>query len=910
MSAVKLVLDGREVSARTGETVLDVARREGVYIPTLCFDERLAPFGACRVCLVGVAGARGPVASCTTPVREGLVVDTRDPVARKVARSVVELVLSDYPPEAFCREGDRNELRQVARHFGLTASRYGGERHVPPRDDRHPYLKLNLSECIACARCARACDEVQGTFALSMAGRGFSTRVIAGLGGAVDESACVSCGACVSSCPTGAIDEAAFVATEQVDRTVSTTCGYCGVGCRLEVQVRGARIASIDPALDGPANRGHTCVKGRFAHAFVRSSERLTKPLLRENGRLREASWDEALSFIGRRLSEIRAQHGPDAVAGISSSRATNEENYAMQKLMRAVVGTHNVDNCSRVCHSPSAAGLLRSLGQSGGTGGFDAIEQARVLFVTGANPTEAHPVVGARLKQAALKGAKLIVVDPRRIELADHAEHFLQLRPGSNVAVFSAMAHAIVSEGLSNRAFLDARAEGVEAYLAFIEACTPEWAEGLSGVPAAAIREVARLYATGGPAGIYYGLGVTEHSHGTDGVLSLVNLALLTGNLGRDDAGVFPLRGQNNVQGASDSGALPNTFPMYHPVSDAEERGRYERAWKVKLGSKPGLTIPRMFDAALRGDLKALYVFGEDIAQTDPNSTHVVRALGSLELLVCQDLFLTETARHAHVVLPGASFLEKTGTFTNAERRIQRVEQAVLPPGEAKSDLEILVAVAKSVGGDLGFETTDAVMAEMAALVPELAGLTVAALGRTGLQWPVPAPGHPGTPVLYREKFATPTGRARLTPVPWKPPGEAADDDFPLVLVTGRQLAHYNAGTMTRRTGNLDLHPGDMLEVHPEDAARRGLADGDEAEVASRRGTLRAFVHLSTRVAPGNVFLSFHFPEVLANLLTSAHSDEVTQCPEYKVTAVRVRKVAEGAGRAPRWVAGIHPGA
>jgi formate dehydrogenase alpha subunit len=910
-----VILDGKEVTCQEGDRILDVARRQGTYIPTLCFDERLAPFGACRVCLVGVQGARGPVAACTTPVRDGMVIDTADPTARRVARGVVELVLSDYPPEALSREGDRNELRQVARHFGLDRSRYAGERHAYARDDRHPYLKMDLNECIVCGRCVRACDEIQGTFALAYAGRGFATKIVAGKDSGFLDSPCVSCGACVSTCPTGALDELAFRQRETLDRTVTTTCSYCGVGCSLDVHVRDDRVVAVDPALDGPSNKGHTCVKGRFAHQFATAKDRLTTPLIRRpDGTLREASWDEALGLVAGRLREIRDRLGPDAIAGISSSRCTNEENYTLMKMMRAAVGTNNVDNCSRVCHSPSSFSLIRMLGLSGGTNSFDDIERCRTLLVTGANPTEAHPVVGARMKEAVLRGANLIVIDPRRIELSRYANLFLQLEPGSNVALFSGLCHVILRDGLADAAFLAERTEGAEAFAAHMQKYTPQVVSRISGVPASEIERAAHLYASAGPSGIFYGLGVTEHRQGAVGVQALINLAALTGNLGRRGAGVNPLRGQNNVQGGSDMGALPNSLTMYRGVNDPAVRAAFEARWGVPLPSKKGLMIPEMFDAALRGALAAIYCFGEDIAQTDPNSRHVEAALSRLELLVVHDIFQNATARFAHVILPGSSFLEKTGTFTNAERRIQLVNQAVPPPGEARHDLWILQRLTELLGYPGGSPSPAEVMDEIAALTPELAGVSHARLGTRGLQWPVPAPDHPGTEVLYEGgRFRTPSGRARLQLVEWVPPGEAPSEEFPLVLITGRALAHYNSGTMTRRTENVRLHPEDLLEVHAQDAERLGLRDGDFVEVTSARGSVQARAWITDRVAPGHVFLAFHFPEMRINVLTSAVADGDTSCPEYKVTAVRVSRAAapQAAGPGAPWPSrGMRPGA
>jgi formate dehydrogenase alpha subunit len=890
---VRLKIDGREVVASDRATILDVARREHITIPTLCYDPRMTPFGACRVCMVGVAGAKGPMPACTTLVREGMEVDTRDERALRVARGVVELVLSDYPESALAREGDRNELREVAKHLGVTRSRYVGERHSYERDDRHPYIKVDLNECIVCGRCVRACDEIQGTFALAYADRGWQTRIVAGIDGPFAESACVSCGACVQTCPTGALDEAAFRRVETIDRTVTTTCAYCGVGCSLDVHVRDGVVVAIDPSPEGPSNLGHSCVKGRFAHQYARAADRVRSPLMRRSdGSWREASWDEAMGFVASKLTETIREHGPDAVAAISSSRCTNEENYILQKVFRAAAGTNNIDNCSRVCHSPTSLGLIRSLGESGGTNSFEDIDLTRCLLLTGANPTEGHPVVGARMKEAVLRGAKLIVIDPRRIELAAMADVFLQLRPGTNVAVYNGLAHVIVRDGLCDEAFLSERADFVEAFKAHVAGYDPERVEAISGVPAKELERAARLYASTGPASIFYGLGVTEQSQGVSGVRTLTNLAILTGNLGKRGAGSNPLRGQNNVQGSSDMGALPNYLTMYRLTTDDAVRGAFEARWGRALPKERGLMIPEMFDAAIARKLRAMYVFGEDIAQTDPDVGHVEEALRSLDLLVVHDLFENVTSRFAHVLLPGSSFLEKTGTFTNAERRIQMVREAVAPPVGTRADLEILFDLSERLGYPMGPADAAAVMDEIAQLTPELRGVSHSRLAARGLQWPVPDASHPGTPVLYEERFGTPSGRAGLFAVEWLPPGEVASERFPFILITGRQLAHYNSGTQTRRTGNLELHPEDQVEIHPDDASRLGIGAGDVVEIESERGSVRTGACVTTRVAPGNVFLSFHFPEVKTNVLTSEHSDPTVRCPEYKVTAVDVRRV------------------
>lgn len=890
---VTLTIDGREVKAGGGATILDVARREGIFIPTLCYDPRLAAYGACRVCLVGVQGARGPVAACTMPVREGMVIDTKDETSQRVAKGVVELVMSDYPEGALERDGDRNELRDVARHFGLERSRYQGERHAYAKDDRHPYIKMDLNECIVCGRCVRACDEVQGTFALAYAGRGWDTKIVAGMDSSFTDSACVSCGACVSTCPTGALDELAFKSKETIDQTVTTTCAYCGVGCSLDVHVRGDHVIAIDPAMEGPSNLGHTCVKGRFAHEYARAADRLKSPMLRAaDGTWRETSWDEALDFVAAKMKAIIAKDGPDAIAFISSSRCTNEENYVLQKMARAAVGTNNIDNCSRVCHSPTSFGLIQSLGESGGTNSFADIDVTSCLFLTGANPTEGHPVVGARMKEARLRGAKLIVADPRRIELATMADIYLQLRPGSNVALYNGLAHVIVRDGLYAKEFVDSRSDGFEAYSEFIGKYHPNHVEEVTGVPANLIERAAHLYATSKPASISYGLGVTEQSQGSAGVRCLANLALLTGNFGVAGGGSNPLRGQNNVQGSSDVGALPTYLTMYRPMSHEPTRKQFEAKWGRPIKQERGLMIPEMFDGAINKTLKAMYVFGEDIGQTDPNVHHVEKALSSLELLVVHDIFENVTAKFAHVMLPGSSFLEKTGTFTNAERRIQMVREAVPPPGDAKQDIDILFELSKRLGYEMPHKDAADVMDEIAELEPKWAGVSHERLGTQGLQWPVWTKDHPGTPILHTEKFSTPNGRANFFAVDWEPPGEIASDRFPFILITGRQLAHYNCGTQTRRTGNVELQPADLLEISPADAARLDIVDGTRIEIESERGKVETWARVTNRVAPGNVFLSFHFPEVKTNLLTSGNSDPNTRCPEYKVTAVDVKKV------------------
>jgi len=681
--------------------------------------------------------------------------------------------------------------------------------------------------------------------------------------------------------------------TSRFDATTTTTCGYCGVGCRLEAHRADGHIASISPAADGPANKGHTCVKGRFAHQFTRSRDRLTAPLVREHGEFRLATWDEAIARIVDAFGRVKAEHGPDAIAGLASSRATNEDCYVMQRMMRAAVGTHNIDNCSRVCHSPTSWALRKSFGLSGATGSFDDIEAAQVALLIGVNPTQGHPVVGARIKQAAIKGLKLVTADPRRIELADYGEVHLGMRPGTNAALLNGLAHVIIRDGLVNEAFVAERTEGYEATAELVEAYTPEAVEEITSVPAADIVTAAHLYATAERASILWGLGVTEHLYGSECVRTICNLALLTGHVGRPGAALLPLRGQNNVQGSSDHGALPDTFTDYRHVSDEAVASAYEERWGVKMKRERGMKIPEMFDAAVDGSLKAMYIFGEDVAQTDPDTEHVVHALESLDFLVCQDIFETETTKYADVILPASSFLEKTGTFTNAERRVQLVEAANDPPGSAKTDFEILTTVSRALGHEMGYETPADVMDEIADTTPRYAGIRHERLGRRGLQWPV-APDGADTPILYEHEFELPGGKASFAALPYKPPGDAADEDFPLILVTGRRLEHYNAGTMTRRTGNLTLMSSDSLEVHPDDAATLGLVEGETVTLRSRRGQIQLPVQITTRIEPGHVFTAFHFPEVRTNLLIGPSADVNTSCPEYKVVAVAIEPAGD----------------
>ena len=685
--------------------------------------------------------------------------------------------------------------------------------------------------------------------------------------------------------------------------TVSTTCGYCGVGCRLEVHPRSGVIASITAAMDGPANKGHTCLKGRFAHQFTRSDERLTTPLIREGDGFREATWDEAFERIVSEFTRIKSDHGPDAIAGLASSRATNEDCWAMQRLIRAAVGTNNIDNCSRVCHSPTSFAMRRCFGYSGATGTFNDIEAADAAILIGANATDGHPVVGARIKQAAIGGMKLVTVDPRRIELADYAELHCSMRPGTNAAVILGLANVVMTEGLTDEKFIAGRTEGYEEFAALLAEYPPEEVERITGIPADDIRTTARIYATAENACLIWGLGVTEQRYGSEVVQLMCGLAMMTGKVGRPGSALLPLRGQNNVQGSSDMGALPDTYSGYRPVSDEAVATTFEERWGVGLSREKGLTIPKMFDAAIAGELKSMFIFGEDVAQTDPNTTHVIHALQSLEFLVCQDIFMTETTKYADVILPASAFLEKEGTFINAERRIQHVAAAIDPAGDARTDFEILTTLSAALGHEMNLATPEAAMEEIAALTPEFTGVTYERLGREGLCWPVAADGS-DAPILYEEKFHHANGLGTFNALPYREPGEVADDEFPLILITGRRLQHYNAGTMTRRTRNLELMESDWLEIHPDDAARLGIDELDLVSVRSHHGRIEIPARITDRIEKGNVFTAFHFPELRTNLLVGDSVEVNTGCPEYKVVAVDVRAMSEAPSGTPALVA------
>ena len=906
-TSVSLTIDGRGVTVPSGTSVMRAAAEIGGQIPRLCASDNLAAFGSCRLCLVEVEGMRGTPASCTTLVAPGMVVRTQTPRLAKLRKGVMELYISDHPLDCLtCSANNDCELQDAAAQVGLRDVRYGyaGDNHLGlATDTSNPYFDFDPSKCIACSRCVRACDEVQGTFALTLEPKPCPAMVSAGQAG--DDflsSECVSCGACVQACPTATLTEKAVKEIGKPERAVITTCAYCGVGCTFRAEMRGEQLVRMVPWKDGKANHGHSCVKGRFAWGYAQHQDRVRSPMIREtiDQPWREVGWDEALAFAAGKLTAIKARHGARALGGITSSRCTNEEVFLVQKLVRAGFGTNNVDTCARVCHSPTGYGLAKTFGTSAGTQDFDSVMAADVVLVIGANPTDGHPVFASRLKRRLRQGAKLIVVDPRRIDLvrSPHVEaaHHLALQPGTNVAVLTAMAHVIVSEALADEAFIRERCDWDEyqdwARFVADPRHSPEVLEAVTRVPAADLRAAARLFATGGNGAIYYGLGVTEHSQGSSTVMAIANLAMATGNIGRPGVGVNPLRGQNNVQGACDMGSFPHELAGYRHISNTAVRDAFAAEWGVALDPEPGLRINNMLDAALDGSFRAIYIQGEDILQSDPNTHHVAAGLAAMECVIVHDLFLNETANYAHVFLPGSTFLEKTGTFTNAERRIQMVRRVMDPAngagGGGLEDWEVTQALANAMGLDWHYTHASEIMDEVARLTPSFAGVSHARLDEAGsLQWPVNAEHPDGSPIMHVDGFVR--GRGKFVVTDYIPTDEKTGPRFPLLLTTGRILSQYNVGAQTRRTANTVWHEEDVLEIHPSDADNRGLKSGDWISLASRTGATTLRAAITDRVAPGVVYTTFHHPATQANVVTTEFSDWATNCPEYKVTAVQV---------------------
>lgn len=908
---VTLEIDGVSVTVAQGTSVMRAAVEAGVNVPKLCATDSLEAFGSCRLCLVEIEGKdgrkmKGYPASCTTPCEPGMKVQTQTPKLAEIRRGVMELYISDHPLDCLtCPTNGNCELQDMAGAVGLREVRYGyeGENHLEmKKDESNPYFTYDPSKCIVCNRCVRACEETQGTFALTINGRGFESRVSAGQLDSFMESECVSCGACVQACPTATLTEKTVIMMGQAEHSKVTTCAYCGVGCAFKAEMKGNEVVRMVPYKDGKANHGHSCVKGRFAWGYATHKDRITKPMIRSKitDPWREVSWEEALGYAASEFRRIQAKYGRDSVGGITSSRCTNEETYLVQKLVRAAFGNNNVDTCARVCHSPTGYGLKQTLGESAGTQTFDSVMKSDVIMIIGANPASAHPVFASQMKRRLRQGAKLIVIDPRTTEMVKsahiQADYHLKLRPGSNVAVITALAHVILSEGLQSEDYIRQRCD-VESYEQWKQFVlrpdnSPEAMAEICGVPAEELRGAARLFATGGNGAIYYGLGVTEHAQGSTMVIGIANLAMATGNVGRDGVGVNPLRGQNNVQGSCDMGSFPHELPGYRHISDTTVRSTFEQAWGVTLNPEPGLRIPNMFDAALDGSFRGLYCEGEDIVQSDPNTQHVAQALQQMECIVIQDMFLNETAKYAHVFLPGSSFLEKDGTFTNAERRISRVRK-VMPSKSGMSDWEVTIALAEALGYPMPYNHPSEIMDEIAALTPTFHGVSYDKLERLGsIQWPCNEAAPEGTPIMHIDSFVR--GKGKFINTQYFASDEKVTQRYPLILTTGRILSQYNVGAQTRRTENSQWHSEDRLEIHPHDAQDRGVREGDWVGIESRAGQTVLRATVTERVQPGVVYTTFHFPESGANVITTDNSDWATNCPEYKVTAVQVTPVSQ----------------
>ena len=901
---VTLTIDDREVTVPEGTSIMRASILAGINVPKLCATDSLEPFGSCRLCVVEIEGRRGYPASCTTPVASGLKVHTQTPKLADIRRGTMELYISDHPLDCLtCAANGDCELQDMAGAVGLREVRYDdkGENHLKAvKDESNPYFTFDPSKCIVCSRCVRACEETQGTFALTISGRGFESKVAAGINNFM-ESECVSCGACVQACPTATLMEKTVIEAGTPEHSVTTTCAYCGVGCSFNAEMKGEEVVRMTPNKNGGANHGHSCVKGRFAWGYATHQDRITTPMIRKNisDPWQTVSWDEAINYAASELTRIKNQYGKDAVGGITSSRCTNEEVYVTQKLVRAALGVNNVDTCARVCHSPTGYGLKQTLGESAGTQTFDSVMAADVIFVIGANPTDGHPVFASQMKRRLRAGAKLIIADPREIDLVDNSPHIradyhLKLRPGTNVALVSALGHVIVTEGLVDETFVKERCEwdSFVAWRDFVAHAdnSPEALAEVIGVDAASLRAAARLYATGGNAAIYYGLGVTEHSQGSTMVMGIANLAMATANVGREGVGVNPLRGQNNVQGSCDMGSMPHEYPGYRHVSDEATRALFESAWGRPLSAEPGLRIPNMLDYAIEGSFKALYCVGEDIAQSDPDTQHVTHALESMECVIVQDLFLNETAMYAHVFFPGASFLEKSGTFTNAERRISPVRR-VMAPKNGFEDWEITAKLSTALGYEMKYNHASEIMTEIASLTPTFSGVSFKKLDELGsIQWPCNDEHPEGTPTMHVDEFVR--GKGKFFVTDYVPTTEKVTAKYPLILTTGRILSQYNVGAQTRRTTNVSWHHEDLVEIHPHDAEERGVKEGDWVGINSRAGETVLRVKITDRVQPGVIYTTFHHPESGANVITTDNSDWATNCPEFKVTAVQVARV------------------
>ncbi|MBV9217155.1 MAG: formate dehydrogenase subunit alpha [Acidobacteria bacterium] len=888
---VRATINGKTCEFQDGATILAAARSIGIDIPTLCHDDRIEPAGACRMCLVHIHDGGREAASCATVITEGMVVETESEEGENSRRWNLRMLAKDYPAEAF-NAYPEVPLHRLATDHGLTDADFS--QFQPGRtDDSHTYIRVDMSRCIKCFACSRICDELQGQFVWQVAGRGENMALVPDSYGAFGESSCVSCGACADVCPTGALEDKSILKYGAPTSWTRTTCPYCGTGCEMDVGVLNDKIVQIKPAKDSPVNKGHLCVKGRYSFDFVDAPDRVTTPMICQNGEWRSVSWNEAIQFCAEKFTSTIEEHGPDAVAVLGSARATNEENYLAQKFARVVVGTNNVDCCARVCHTPTAAAMKMMIGTGAATNSFDDIELAKTIVLCGTNTTENHPIPGARIKKAVINGAHLIVIDPRRTELTKYADIHLQLRPGTNVPLFNSLAYAIIDEGLTDQNFIRHRVDEFEEFRKFAADYTPEKVANECGVDPELIRRAARIYATAKPAMLFHGLGITEHFQGTEGVMTIVNLALLTGNIGVPGAGVNPLRGQNNVQGSAHMGCDPGILTGSASIESV--RGLFEDVWGTHIPEKGGLNQLQMMDAARSGKLKALWTIGYDVFLSNANAHATAASLDDLDLCIVQDLFFNETAKKfANVFLPAVSSYEKDGTFMSSERRVQRVRRAVSPRGDARSDREIIctMAAAMGKGKDFAFESPQDVWEEIRRVWPAGYGITYDRIDKSGLQWPCHSEDHPGTTILHAKEFS---GRktAALKRIKYRPTKETVSAQFPLLMTTGRTLTQFNAGTMTMRTPNTELRPTDLLTMSPADAVTLGVANGEKIRLVSRYGEALLPIEISRQMQPGQVFATFHDPRVFLNYATSEHRDRFTQAPEFKVTAVRVEKLA-----------------